>query len=162
MHSRLSEPLVLELLLLGESSAAVGDAEPDEAEADDEEPSSPRTPESESAERIWKAADSEFRVEPMAVRGSELMRRAGGCSAEAESDDASEAEGNPKLLLRLATPLRLPMLPVALLPPLLLLPLPGALFPTNPKSVDQMLGWIREWLKVGESEPPRLMPSSES
>lgn len=84
MHSRLKDPRVEEPLLPGESSAAVGDAEPEEAEA--EEPSSPpRTPESESVvdvvatdPRIWKAAERELNVDPMADRGSELMRRAGG------------------------------------------------------------------------------------
>lgn len=110
MHSRFSDPLVLELLLEPTGEQAAGDAEP---EADAEES---RTPESES-ERIWKAADSELRVDPIAVNGSELMRRAGGCS--------ESGVGNPKLLLLLATLLLLPLLP-----------------PTNPvpKSVDQMLG----------------------
>jgi hypothetical protein len=125
MHSRLSDPLVLELLLEPTGEQAAGEAEP---EADAEES---RTPESES-ERIWKAADNELSVDPMAVNGSELMRRAGGWS---------ESEvGNPKLLLLLA-----PVLPLLLVVALLVLFVLIELVlppPTNPvpKSVDQMLG----------------------
>ncbi len=111
MHSRLSDPRVLELLLLEEAAGeAAGEADPEAEE-------SPRTPESES-DRIWNAAESELNVVPMAVSGSELIRRAGGCSESCVE--------KPKLLLLLA--------PAALVAAVLLL------LPANPKSVDQMLG----------------------
>ena len=73
MHSRFKEPRVLELLLEPTGEAA-GEADPD-AEADES-----LTPESESppCSCIWKAAESELSVEPMAVKGSELILRAGG------------------------------------------------------------------------------------
>ena len=106
MHSLFSDPRVL-LLLLDPTGDTTGDAVPD-AEADAEE--SRKTPESPSL-RIWNAADKELSVEPMAVRGSELILRAGGCDP-APSDSAGAA--NPKLLERFVLP--------------------------RPKSVDQMLG----------------------